>query len=317
MKTRPLLALAITTALLVSGCGVDAPTSTGPTPAAPSTSASTSDEVAHSAEAVDIGDRSLWLECWGEPVDGEPTVLLISGQGPTVSYWEPMASDYAGAGHHVCGYDRSGVGGSEFAPEARRTTDDQVTELVALLDAAGLSDPLVVVAHSLGSLPALGLVHEAPERVVGTVLVDPWSPRVSIATRAALPPRSPDESPDLAEERRFLTDVMRDPSQNPEHLLLVACDDEAVALLDEPGPLFGDQPVVVLQAPLPERPAGLPRAYDAVARAAWVAGNEEYAAESTRGRVVEVADTGHDIHTDQPQVVMEAIDEVLTGSGER
>lgn len=318
MKTRlRLLGVAMTTALLVGACGDDEqPSSAAPSPSA-SSSSTLPDQVAHSAEAVDIGGRSLWLECWGEPGPGEATVLLISGQGPTVSYWEPMASDYARAGHHVCGYDRSGVGGSEFAPEARRTTDDQVTELVALLDAAGLTGPLVVVAHSLGSLPALGLVHAAPERVTGVVLVDPWSPRVAIATRAALPPRSPDESSELAEERRFLTDFMLDPGQNPEHLLLVACDDEAVVLLDEPGPLFGDRPLVVLQAPLPERPAGLPRAYDAVARAAWVAGNEEYARESTRGRMVEVADTGHDIHTDQPRVVMGAIDEVLAGSGER
>jgi len=51
-----------------------------------------------------------------------------------------------------------GYRGSDPAPEARRTTEDQVTELVALLDAAELQEPIVVVAHSLGSLPAIGLV---------------------------------------------------------------------------------------------------------------------------------------------------------------
>ena len=131
--------------------------------------------------------------------------------------------------------------------------------------------------------------------------------------QGSLPPETPNESPELAEERRFLNDFMFDPAQNPEHLLLAACDDEAVALLDEEVPLFGDLPVIVLQAPLPTRPAGLPRDYHAVARTSSVEGNREFAAESTRGAVVEVEDTGHDIHVDQPGVVMDAIREVMAG----
>ncbi len=307
------VSVVVAMSLLVSGCGEDdEKPSSSSTPAA-SGSTEPAGEIVHSAEAVDIGGRELWMECWGEPVPDEPTVLLISGQGPTTSYWELMASEFAAEGHHLCGYDRAGVGASDFAPELRRTTADQVTELVALLDAADLEEPLVVVAHSLGSLPALGLVGRAPERVAGVVLVDPWGPRVSAATRAALPPETPDESPDLAEERRILDDFMLDPAQNPEHLLLQACNDEAVSLLDEPGPAFGDLPVIVLQAPLPKRPAGLPRAYDAVARAAWVDANEEFAGESTRGTVIRVEDTGHNIHEDQPEVVMNAIRDVMAG----
>jgi pimeloyl-ACP methyl ester carboxylesterase len=311
---RPLVvSTVVAIAMLAGGCADDdkQPSSAG-TPETSSSSAPP-DEVTGASEQIDIGGRELHLECWGDPVAGEPTILLVSGQGPPVSYWHLMAADLAGDGHHVCGYDRAGVGGSDPPPEARRTTDDQVTDMVALLDAVDLEEPLVVVAHSLGSLPTLGLVGRAPERVAGVVLVDPWAPRVSTTTRAALPPETPNESPELAEERRFLNDFMFDPAQNPEHLLLAACDDEAVALLDEEAPLFGDLPVIVLQAPLPTRPAGLPRDYHAVARTSWVEGNKEFAAESTRGAVVEVEDTGHDIHVDQPEVVMDAIREVMAG----
>ncbi len=299
--------LVLAIGLLVGGCGEDeekpSPSSTSDAP----------DEIVRSAEEVDIGGRTLHLECWGEPVDGESTVLLISGQGPTVSYWETMAAMFAAEGHHLCGYDRSGVGDSYPPTEPRRSLPDQVTELVTLLDGADLAEPVVVVAHSLGSLPTLGLADRAPERVSGVVLVDPWGPRVAPSTRAALPPETPDESEDLAVERQFLTNAMFDPSQNAEHVVLARCDEEAIDLLDEPGPLFGDLPVIVLQAPFPKRPAGLPRAYDAVARAAWVEANEEFAGESMRGTVIEVEDTGHDIHVDQPEVVMDAIREVLAG----
>ncbi len=191
--------------------------------------------------------------------------------------------------------------------------EDQVTDLVMLLDAADLQEPVVLAAHSLGSLPAVGLVDRAPERVAGVVLVDPWSPRVSVVQRAALPPETPDESPEVAEERRFLTGFLFDPAQNPEHLLLAASDEEVARLLDEPGPIFGDLPVVVLRAPpLPYLP-GLPRSYHEATLAAISDGHREFAAESTRGTLIEVEDTGHNIQDDQPGVVMDAVRDVMAG----
>lgn len=297
--------------LLVAGCGEDDEDPSSAGTSAGSGSSQAAGEVAHSAEPVDIGGRELYLECWGEPVADESTVLLISGSGPTTSYWGTMATDFAADGHHLCGYDRAGVGGSDFAPELRRTTQDLVTDLVALLDAAELQEPVVVVAHSLGSLPAVGLVDRVPERVAGVVLVDPVSPRIGAVQEAALPPKERNESPDVTDERLFLTDFRYDPSQNPEHLVVAASEAEAARLLDEPGPLFGDLPVVVLQAPLPELLPGLPRGYVATAHAAIADGNKELAAESTRGTVVRVEDTGHNIHEDQPRVVIDAIRDVM------
>jgi pimeloyl-ACP methyl ester carboxylesterase len=305
--------LAVAIALLGCGCAAGG---NEPSPAGTRDDAGTSDaadEIARSSDQIDIGGRSLNLQCWGELVADESTVLLISGHGPPASSWERMAHEFAADGHHVCAYDRAGVGGSEPAPEASRTTEHQVTDLVALLDAADLQEPVVLAAHSLGSLPAVGLVARAPERVAGVVLIDPWSPRVSAVQRAALPPEEPDESPAVAEERRFLNDFLFDPAQNPEHLLLSACDEEVARLLDEPGPIFGDLPVVVLQAPLPPRPPGLPDSYIAASEAAFSDGFREFAGESTRGTLIEVEETGHNIHDDQPEVVMDAIRDVMAG----
>ena len=305
--------LAVVTTLLGVGC---AQGGDEPSPANTGDSSGTSDaadEIARSSEQIDIGGRSLHLECWGERVTGEPTVLLLTGQGPTTSSWELMASEFAADGHHLCAYDRAGVGGSDPAPEASRTTEDQVTDLVALLDAADLQEPVVLVAHSLGSHPAVGLVAHAPERVAGVVLVDPLPPRVSAAQRAALPPEKPDETPEVAEERRFLTEDLFDPAHNPEHLLLAASDDEVAALLAEPGPIFGDLPTVVLRGPGPPPLPGLPDNYHAATEAAFDDGFREFAAESTRGTLIEVEDTGHNIQDDQPEVVMDAIRDVMAG----
>ena len=264
-------------------------------------------------QQVDIGGRVLHVECWGEPVADEPTVLLISGARLTTGSWELMASRFAAEDHHLCSYDRAGVGGSDFAPEPRRTTEDQVTDLLALLDAADFQEPVVVAAHSLGSLPAIELAARAPERVAGLVLVDPWSPRVSVAQQAALPPEKPHEPPALIEERRFLNEFLTDPSQNSEHIDHQASDEAMIRLLDEPGPLLGDLPVVVLKAPLPPPPPGLPDSYDVATRTAMDEGAREFAAESTQGTLTLVRDTGHNIQEDRPGVVIDAIREVMAG----
>lgn len=314
-RTVLALATAAAAALLTSGCSGSEtdgpPRSSSGSPATDGTTGGTADEVVETDEDVDIGGRTVFVRCWGERVSGEPTVLLLSGSDLDTSSWQLMASDFATDGHHLCAYDRLGAGRSDAPLKARRTTTDQVDDLVALLDAADLQEPVVLAAHSLGSLPAVGLVDRAPERVAGVVLVDPWSPRVSTAQRAALPPERPDESPVLADERRFLDDFLHDPAQNREHLLLAENDQQAVRLLDDPGPFFGDLPVVVLQSPrLPFLP-GLTRRYHEATVTAMDEGAAEFAAESTRGRLIKVEDTGHNIQDDRPEVVMDAIRDVI------
>ena len=56
-----------------------------PSPASTRDTSGTSDAadvIARSSEQIDIGVRSLHLQCWGERVAGEPSVLLISDHAP-------------------------------------------------------------------------------------------------------------------------------------------------------------------------------------------------------------------------------------------
>jgi len=69
-------------------------------------------------------------------------------------------------------YDRASLGWSDPA-DTPRTTSRLVEELHALLDAAGIPPPFVLVGHSFGGLLVRAFAAQYPDQVVGLVLVDP------------------------------------------------------------------------------------------------------------------------------------------------
>ena len=306
----------VTAMVLVTGCSGDEDDGEEPTQGVSSSAKEGAADLTDAAAApeteedVDIGGDTLFFRCWGASVDDEPTVLLLAGFNLASSTWDAMAPVLAAEGHHVCTYDRLGIGRSDRpAPDARRTLTDQVADLQALLRAADLTGPLVLVAHSAGSLPLIGFADAAPNRLAGVVLVDGLSPRVSEAQRTAMPPQRPDESAALQEEREFLDVFLRDPGQNVERLVLAEQEAQAASMLDQSGPLFGNARAVVLQARVPSLP-DLPPAYVKVFETAVNAGQKEFAAESTRGELINV-ESGHNIHEERPDLVIDAILEVL------
>jgi pimeloyl-ACP methyl ester carboxylesterase len=152
-----------------------------------------------------------------------------------------------------------GLGQSEPPAKASRTAADQVSDLRALLDAAGVSEPFVIGAHSDGATVATLFTQAYPDEVVGLLFVDPRGPRVSARWLDALPAPAADEPASVTDFRDQLETFETDPSLNPEHVHLRTSFAEAAAALDAPGPLFGDRPVVVLSAETTPGPQlGLP-----------------------------------------------------------
>ncbi len=138
------------------------------------------------AGGVEIpGGRSLYLECHGS---GYPTVILEAGLRSRGDIW---ASSREGAGSgvasrvsrftRVCFYDRPGTLAhspyvSRSDPVAMpRSTGEVVADLHALLAAAGVPGPYVMVGASTGGLIVRQYASLHPEEVSGLVLVDPIS----------------------------------------------------------------------------------------------------------------------------------------------
>ena len=97
------------------------------------------------AFAVAAGGRQLKLKCWGT---GTPAVLLETG-GANIEEWTGSGIvDQLASRTRVCTYDRAGTGASDAAPNKRRDADDTVTEAHALLEAAHVNGPLVLLGRS-------------------------------------------------------------------------------------------------------------------------------------------------------------------------
>jgi pimeloyl-ACP methyl ester carboxylesterase len=156
---RVVLALVL---LAVAGCGGD-DDAAGPRPApAP--------KAVHGLYRA-AGAR-LFMDCHGA---GPRTVVLDSGLGvdsnATWARVRPAVARFT----RVCQYDRAGMGSSPPGPRPR-TSQRMVDELRALLRAAGVKPPYVLVGASFGGLNAQLFASEHPGEVAGVVLVDGLHP---------------------------------------------------------------------------------------------------------------------------------------------
>jgi pimeloyl-ACP methyl ester carboxylesterase len=108
-----------------------------------------------------------------------PSVILEAGIASSCLSWKPV-QDRVAAFARVCSYDRAGLGWSEASSQPR-TLDQLVTELRALLQAASIPAPYILVAHSFGALIVRHFAALHPNDVQAIILVDPvpvrdWCP---------------------------------------------------------------------------------------------------------------------------------------------
>ena len=114
-----------------------------------------------------VGDLDMHLYCAGE---GSPTVILEAGAGSPSSGWAWVQEKVAGF-TRVCSYDRPGFGWS--SPASGPLSSEQVAAtLHELLAAAGIPGPYVLVGHSDGGVYVRSYRAQFPSDVVGMVLVD-------------------------------------------------------------------------------------------------------------------------------------------------
>jgi len=103
--------------------------------------------------SFDVGGRAIHLMCRGT---GYPTVVVDAGMGTAPAEderWQGIAGRIA-TSTRICLHDRAGLGGSDPAPEAVRTSADAAADLHAALHKADIAGPYLLVGHSIGGLHA-------------------------------------------------------------------------------------------------------------------------------------------------------------------
>jgi pimeloyl-ACP methyl ester carboxylesterase len=127
-------------------------------------------------EMFDLQGYRLHLLSMGS---GSPTVIFESGLMSTVLSWQNLQPEIAKSTRAVS-YDRAGLGWSDPGP-APRDAEQIVSELHRLLERARVSPPYILVGHSFGGLTTRLFAERYPEQIAGLVLIDPvvpgeWNP---------------------------------------------------------------------------------------------------------------------------------------------
>ncbi|MGC4104822.1 MAG: alpha/beta hydrolase [Thermomicrobiales bacterium] len=281
---------------------------------------------------VDVGGRALYVEARGE---GGPTVVFQAGALGRSDIWSRDLREPVGARTmvlpgvatfaHVFTYDRPGTIGevnpaldptsvpfypsrSDPVPQPR-TTGAWARELRAALDACDVPGPYVLVGHSLGGLSMRYFASTYPDDVVGMVLVDATHEDVYTEFRKVMTPEqwqtfdaiSTDRAELLAaypEAEIFLTSpIDEDPSWSEMR------EAEAVSPLRP-------MPLVVLSHGIPFAPP-FPGWPTETMEGVMMELQDRLAALVPDARHIIAERSGHDIHQDQPDLVIAAIRQVV------
>lgn len=251
------------------------------------------------ARKVSVGNYQLYIECTGT---GYPTVVMDAGLSASSRIWYLVAPKVASF-TRVCIYDRANTGRSDRAPTPR-TSQDLVNDLHALLANANVAPPYVMVGHSLGGMNVRLYASEYPTDVVGMVLVDSAHEDEWDRFRALLPPEYPGEPAPFKDYRKELTD----PVKGSERIDLKQSGEQLQARRQS----LGDKPLSVISHGKPV--ADVPAIVSPFVEKVWSDMQKDLLKWSTNGQQLIAEQSGHGIPTEQPQLVVDAIRQVVNAT---
>ena len=262
--------------LLLTGCGGEA--SDAGTSSSGSTTRAAPEDDLDRVVSID-GKRGLYVRCTGT---GSPTVVMEGGDEDTsdsYAFAERSISEVA----RTCVYDRANLGGSDPAAGPRELSD-LVGDFEALLQAAKIPGPYVLVGTSGGGYISAGYAYEHPDEVAGMVFVDVGAPFRN-------PPR------EIVEE----TDP--DNPANVERRDYLQVEKDAWAARKR----IGDIPVTIISNEYSTAEiAGSPFPSEAKGMRRNVSDQKGWLVLSPRAKQV-VVHTGHAVEEQDPQLVIDAV----------
>ncbi len=272
------------------------------------------------AGLVDIGHgRKMYLACRGT---GSPTVILVAGLKASADDWmtttpgKPNVFSAVATFTRVCAYDRPGTPVGDRPSRSDEvvqptTAADAVADLHALVVAAGFATPAVLVGHSYGGLIVRLYASTYPQAVSGMVLLD-------ALTEGLREAETPEEwaiqrtliNGDIAASLKLYPALEQVDTDRSFEQILAAEPLKPMPLIvlsaDRP---WGPQvPALIANGTLP---ADVPPDFGYVTDKAQIKAQAKLAALVPGAKHITDTNSGHEIHKDQPQLVTDAIREVV------
>lgn len=278
---------------------------------------------------VDVGGYTMHIHCLGS---GSPTVVMEAGNNDFSVQWyllEPQIAEFT----RVCVYDRAGLGWSDPSPRPR-TIQVMIDELHTLLKNANVPGPYVLVGHSFGGIILRAFARAYPAQAIGIVLVDsaheeqfarvPALRRVadhavaqfrSLATMSniGLLAMSPEQIPDRGLQGIALSQY-RGVLATTRYFDGATAETEAiVANFANPPRITGldNLPLVVISRGLAEPLPGVSASDNQQYEESWQAMQAELVRLSSNSRQVIAKQSGHYIQLAEPQLVINAIRQMV------
>jgi pimeloyl-ACP methyl ester carboxylesterase len=194
------VAVAITLAVTACSSENDGPAALPSTTSTTTVTAATEEEI---KGMFDVGSHELHLSCVG---NGSPTIIYMHGaiydasvnpSGNGTNMQHSLDED-----HRFCVYDRRNLGRSDTV-NAVQTPENAIADMHALMNAAEVEPPYVLLGASFGGLLAHLYANTYPDEVVGMVMLDSPFPD-EMPLEALLPPDETYEAFDAEDENESL-----------------------------------------------------------------------------------------------------------------
>lgn len=267
---------------------------------------------------INLDSHRIHVHCVGS---GPVTVLFEPGLGGSAFEWQPI-QDAVGKRVQACVYDRAGYGWSDPSP-FRGDVKQLAKETDLILTQIADTNKLVLVGHSFGGFVVRMLTLRRPDQVIGMVLVDtshedqlsrmekPGSTKILpigntfVMARPEVPANLPKE---ISRKIEAFSRMRKSYSATEREMRSFRDSIEQMKAIDE---LYAFPLKVLYRGlnPLAEEKDGVDR------HRIWVEMQQSLAELSSDGEVIVGEQSGHHVHIDEPQLVIDALNDILDKAG--